>query len=59
MSGCVQANQGTGTVRGVVEAILKYTLPSDLAHYSLTGKSLQERREIRNGQVTNHSSVLP
>ena len=46
-----QANQGTGTVRGVVETILKFVLPSDLAVYSLTGKSLQERFEVRNGQT--------
>ena len=43
----MQANQGTGTVRGVVETILKFVLPSELALYSLTGKSLQEKLEVR------------
>ena len=47
----IQANQGTGTVRAVVETILKFCLPRNLSHYSLTGKSLQEKMEIRNGQT--------
>ena len=47
----IQANQGTGTVRAVVETILKYCLPTDLSQYSLTGKSLQEKKEIRNGMA--------
>jgi hypothetical protein len=46
-----QANQGAGTVRAVVETVLKFCLPRDLAEYSLTGKSLQEKMEIRNGQA--------
>lgn len=46
-----QANQGAGTVRAVVETLLKYCLPRDLAEYSLTGKSLQEKLEVRNGQA--------
>ena len=44
-------NQGAGTVRAVVETILKYCLPRNLSEYSLTGKSLQEKLEIRNGQA--------
>ena len=52
ISGCIQqANQGTGTVRAVVETILKFCLPRPLSHYSLTGKSLQEKMEVRNGQT--------
>ena len=52
ISGCIQqANQGTGTVRAVVETILKFCLPRNLSQYSLTGKSLQEKLEIRNGQA--------
>ena len=52
ISGCIQqANQGTGTVRAVVETILKFCLPRSLSHYSLTGKSLQEKMEVRNGQT--------
>ena len=46
-----QANQGSGTVRAVVETILKFCLPRDLSEYSLTGKSLQEKLEVRNGQA--------
>ena len=34
-----------------METILKYCLPMDLSQYSLTGKSLQERMEVRNGQT--------
>ena len=37
----LQANQGVGTVRAVVETILRFVLPAELAQYSLTGKSLQ------------------
>ena len=52
ISGCIlQANQGTGTVRAVVETVLKFCLPRSLSQYSLTGKSLQEKLEIRNGQA--------
>ena len=46
-----QTNCGAGTVRAVVETMLKYCLPRDLSEYSLTGKSLQERLEVRNGQA--------
>ena len=34
-------------MRAVVETILKYCLPRNLSEYSLTGKSLQEKLEIR------------
>jgi len=46
------ASQGTVTLRSVVEVILKSTLDQDLAQYSLTGRSLSEKLEIRNGQQT-------
>ena len=49
-------------MRGVVETILKFVLPSDLAVYSLTGKSLQERLEVRKTSlliILNYKRLCP
>ena len=41
------ASQGSVTLRSVVEIILRSSLKRDLSEYSLTGRSLAEKLEIR------------
>ena len=50
-----QANSGYGTVRGVVETVMRACLPLPLADYSLTGRALLHKLEYR---YSTHNEYL-